>query len=233
MIDTVGTNRARYDYDPYGTRTKVSGDMDADFSFTGDYNHQNSGLLLTLYRAYDTGIGRWMSRDPLAEDISINLYAYVENDPINWEDSLGLYRWGQILKGALAFGAGVGLVAFGLAASPLIGIAAIGVGAVGVGLGLYNFGNGIKDEGSRNIPSNAFGLAGQYLDQARCPYRDPEVAGPLQKTGDIIGSLVNQIPKIAAASKALPSMISTSTSPPSPISPPSAPFPKPDYSDTW
>jgi len=32
----------------------------------------------------------WLSRDPIAEDGGINLYAYVNNDPINWLDFDGL-----------------------------------------------------------------------------------------------------------------------------------------------
>src|SRR5207245_2017074 len=54
MTDSSGTLQARYDYDPYGRRTKVSGSLDADFAFTGHYYHSVSGLYLTLYRAYDS-----------------------------------------------------------------------------------------------------------------------------------------------------------------------------------
>ena len=34
----------------------------------------------------------WLSRDPIAENGGINLYAYVGNDPINWVDPFGLYK---------------------------------------------------------------------------------------------------------------------------------------------
>jgi len=91
MVDSAGLIRARYDYDPYGRITKVSGDLEADFGFTGFYRHQASGLNLTLYRAYDPELGRWLSRDPIGEDGGINLYAYVRNDPMNSVDPLGLY----------------------------------------------------------------------------------------------------------------------------------------------
>ena len=90
MIDGSGTIHARYDYDPYGRITKVSGDLDADFGFTGFYRHQASGLNLTLYRAYDANLGRWPSRDPIGERGGINLYGYVANNPVNAIDSLGL-----------------------------------------------------------------------------------------------------------------------------------------------
>ncbi len=91
MVDTTGAVRARYDYNPYGTRTKVSGDLDASFGFTGHYYHAPSGLQLALYRAYDAYTGRWISRDPIGEEGGgPNLYAYVGNNPINLLDLLGL-----------------------------------------------------------------------------------------------------------------------------------------------
>jgi len=37
-----------------------------------------------------SGIPYWLSRDPIAENGGINLYAYVNNDPINWLDFDGL-----------------------------------------------------------------------------------------------------------------------------------------------
>jgi RHS repeat-associated protein len=89
MTDVGGVVRARYEYDPYGVRSKVSGDLDADFGFTGHYYHAPSGLQLALYRAYDAGTGRWLSRDPIAEKGGLNLYAYCRNNPLNAADSTG------------------------------------------------------------------------------------------------------------------------------------------------
>ena len=81
---------ARYDLDPYGRRTKVSGGVDADFGFTGHYHHQPSGLHLALFRGYDADLGRWISRDPIGENGGINLYAYVFNEPTRHSDPFGL-----------------------------------------------------------------------------------------------------------------------------------------------
>jgi RHS repeat-associated protein len=92
LVDSTGAVRARYDYDPYGVRTKLSGDLEAQFGYTGHYYHQPSGLNLALYRAYDAGVGRWLSRDPLKDAEMTqgpNPYAYVQNKPINAIDRDG------------------------------------------------------------------------------------------------------------------------------------------------
>jgi RHS repeat-associated protein len=94
MIASDGsTIDARYSYDPYGRATQVSGSISCDFQFAGMYEHATSGLNLTQYRAYDPNVGRWLSRDPLPDaetNQGPNLYNYVENDPLNLRDPLGL-----------------------------------------------------------------------------------------------------------------------------------------------
>jgi len=90
MTDSTAVVRARYDYDPYGARTKLAGNLDCDFGFTGHYFHLGSNLHLTLYRAYDQEIGRWLSADPMGEAGGMNLYAYVLGNPINGWDPYGL-----------------------------------------------------------------------------------------------------------------------------------------------
>jgi RHS repeat-associated protein len=90
MTDSNGTIQARYSYDPYGRATQVSGSMASDFQYAGYYEHAGSGLNLTLFRAYDPNTGKWLSRDPIAENGGINLYGYTGNDPIKLRDVLGL-----------------------------------------------------------------------------------------------------------------------------------------------
>jgi RHS repeat-associated protein len=95
IIDSTGAIRALYDYDPYGKREKIAGDLDTEISFTGHPYHAASGLHLTLFRAYDANLGRWLSADPLGEAGGINLYGYVSGNPINSWDPLGLLAWGN------------------------------------------------------------------------------------------------------------------------------------------
>ncbi len=89
VVDETGAVQARYDYDPYGRRTRVAGDLDTDFGFTGHYWNAPSGLWLALFRAYDANLGRWLNRDPIEEAGGLNVYGYVGNDPFNWVDPDG------------------------------------------------------------------------------------------------------------------------------------------------
>src|SRR5205823_3782498 len=95
VLDAYGVVQAAYDYDPFGSRTRIAGSMEADFGFTGHYFHQRSNLYLPLYRAYAPTLARWLSRDWLGEAGGVNLYAYVGNDPVNWWDPLGLIQLSQ------------------------------------------------------------------------------------------------------------------------------------------
>jgi RHS repeat-associated protein len=61
----------------------------SDFRFTGHFYHARSALHLAPFRAYDADLGRWISRDPIAEDGGINLYGYC-SDPVNYVDLDGL-----------------------------------------------------------------------------------------------------------------------------------------------
>ncbi len=90
LTDSSAAIRGRYDYDPYGYRTKVSGDLDAEFGYTAHYFHQPSGLSLAIYRAYDAPSGRWLSRDPIEEAGGLNLYEYVSNKAVRYSDPSGL-----------------------------------------------------------------------------------------------------------------------------------------------
>ena len=89
LTDNTQTVRTRYDYDPYGRMTKVSGDRDSVFGYTNHFWHEPSGLNLAMYRAYDPNLGRWISRDPYMEKVDLNLYRYCYSKPIDMIDRTG------------------------------------------------------------------------------------------------------------------------------------------------
>ncbi|MBX9706049.1 MAG: hypothetical protein K5Q00_07310, partial [Gammaproteobacteria bacterium] len=90
MTDASGAIVSQTTYDPYGIPTKLQGSISADFGYAGMYQHQRSGLNLTMYRAYSPTLGRWQGRDPLGEAAGTNLYRYSLNSPIVYKDPLGL-----------------------------------------------------------------------------------------------------------------------------------------------
>jgi RHS repeat-associated protein len=90
LTDSTGAIRARYDYDLWGNRTKLSGDLDTIVSFTGHHLHVPSGLLGTMNRFYDSLLSRWISMDPIGIAGGNNTYSYVLNDPVNYWDPMGL-----------------------------------------------------------------------------------------------------------------------------------------------
>jgi RHS repeat-associated protein len=60
------SNAPAYGYDPYGNALQGGAPL-TDFGFAGMFFHADSGLYLTLARAYDPSASRWLSRDPLSE----------------------------------------------------------------------------------------------------------------------------------------------------------------------
>lgn len=90
MISSDGNVSSQFDYDPFGRRSKLLGNVDSVFGFTGHFLHSASALNLTLWRAYDARVGRWLTRDPLGERITVNLYEYCRLNPLGLADPLGL-----------------------------------------------------------------------------------------------------------------------------------------------
>ena len=56
----------------------------------GYYTDAETGLQLCTYRYYDPATGRWLNRDPIGYDGGLNLYGYVENNPVIQADPSGL-----------------------------------------------------------------------------------------------------------------------------------------------
>ncbi|RYG48260.1 hypothetical protein EON79_04995 [bacterium] len=91
VLSETGQVVNRYQYDPYGNASVESPTgVASERGYTGHFTHAVSGLVLAPFRAYSPRMGRWMSRDPLKETASKNLYSYVEGSPANLVDKRGL-----------------------------------------------------------------------------------------------------------------------------------------------
>ena len=89
LTDSSGAVSAQYVYNPYGQVAKIQGAFDADFQYAGYYAHPRSGMFFTATRAYSPNVGRFISRDVIEEKGGLNLYAYVQNNPIRYVDPQG------------------------------------------------------------------------------------------------------------------------------------------------
>jgi RHS repeat-associated protein len=88
LADSTGAVATYYGYDAYGNATSSGTANDNPYQFTG---RENDGTGLYYYRAryYSPAWGRFISEDPLGPS-TINLYAYVEDNPLSFADPAGL-----------------------------------------------------------------------------------------------------------------------------------------------
>lgn len=91
MFDSTATEIARYRYNPFGQTSNILAINTSDFGFASMYHHVRSGLYFTPLRAYNSSLGKWISRDPVGISGGNNLYAYANNSPTQNTDPLGLY----------------------------------------------------------------------------------------------------------------------------------------------
>ena len=87
----------RIDYDSFGIIISDSNpSLAIPFGFAGGLHDRDSGLVRFGYRDYDPDVGRWTAKDPIGfAGRDADLYGYLLNDPINWFDPLGLFRFGK------------------------------------------------------------------------------------------------------------------------------------------
>jgi RHS repeat-associated protein len=91
--DITGTVVAETRYLPYGEQRWITGTLVTDFTFTGQRAERGFGLLDYNARYYDPWLGWFVSPDTILPDLanpqSLNRYAYVYNNPVNYTDPSG------------------------------------------------------------------------------------------------------------------------------------------------
>jgi RHS repeat-associated protein len=93
---TAGADRvALYVYGPFGESCRFATDAGAfnPFRWSSQYLDADLGLVLYPLRAFNPSCGRWLSPDPLEEEGGFNLHSFVENNPVNAIDPLGLVKY--------------------------------------------------------------------------------------------------------------------------------------------
>ena len=188
VLGANGTMLSSSRYDAWGVRTTqgaqgAQGAQDAaSFGFTGHLEHEELGLVFTLYRAYDPVTGRWLSRDPIGESGGINLYGYVSNNPINYVDPDG--------RNPLLVTGGAGALIGGIYGGVTGGLTGGFNGALSGALGGAATG-GLIGLGVNPIVAGAAGGALSSLANQALNGEDPRCPSSLAKTavGTITGGI--------------------------------------------
>ena len=75
-------------YSPYG-QAASTGDLVQPVQWSAEMHDEEPALVYYNYRFYNPRDGRWINRDPIAEQGGWNLYAFVGDTPILKTDILG------------------------------------------------------------------------------------------------------------------------------------------------
>ena len=118
ITNLEGTVVQSYVYDAFGSVTIYDKDgseitpsnsnyLETPYAFTGRELDPETGLYFYRARYYDPNLGRFLSEDPIEGNSErLNLYQYVENNPLNSIDPTGEILVAPIVIGALT-GAGI------------------------------------------------------------------------------------------------------------------------------
>ncbi len=98
-VSENGETENQYDYDIFGNPTLTIEEYENSIRYAGEFYDSQTGLYYLRARYYDPYIGRFISEDSYwGEDInplSLNLYTYCTNDPIQHIDPSGHWQEGD------------------------------------------------------------------------------------------------------------------------------------------
>jgi len=89
LTDSDGNLSTTYTYDPFGNVSANGTPNSNPYQFTGRENDE-IGLDYNRSRFYSLSLARFVSQDPTDFYGGLNLYAYVEDQPISSSDPFGL-----------------------------------------------------------------------------------------------------------------------------------------------
>lgn len=102
VIDENGNIVNRYAYDEWGKVITKEEQIINPIRYAGEYYDNESGLYYLRSRYYDPNIGGFISRDSdegsITNPLTLNLYSYCANNPVNFIDPTGHYSQSVIKK---------------------------------------------------------------------------------------------------------------------------------------
>ncbi len=173
-------------------------------------NFLSAGLYYYRARYYDPEIGRFLSEDPLGFGAGINFYAYVENNPVNFNDPSGncpncITAGAGAVIGGVFGGISAGLqpdatfvdVLTGIGVGATAGaVTGSGAGLVAGGLGLLGVGGTTAAVTSTLLVSSGAGAAGILTSQL---FTADQVNFTLVGASGVGGLISGVVPAIGSA----------------------------------
>ena len=117
MTNAAGVKAEGTEYAPYGTLRARTGDVVSNYRYTGKELDTETGLYNYGVRYYEPMIGRFITPDPalsmyiplvnnnrrlpnggVFNPVTLNLYAYANNNPMKYVDPNGLWAYGVHYK---------------------------------------------------------------------------------------------------------------------------------------
>lgn len=93
LTDEKGKVVQSYEYSAFGEIKRHGNKVKQPYSYTGREYDEETGLYFYRARYYDPAVGRFISKDPIGfAGGDVNLFAYVQNQSINFIDPDGLIR---------------------------------------------------------------------------------------------------------------------------------------------
>lgn len=96
-------------YSSFGKSSVEVEMVENNLRFPGQYYDEETGLHYNLNLYYDPSTGRYLTPDPIGLDGGINLFAYVQNNPVRFIDPKGLMVYQCFRKADIPFNENIGL----------------------------------------------------------------------------------------------------------------------------
>jgi len=108
LLDSSGQPvLARYEYGPFGETIRITGPVASTnpFRFSTKYSDDETHLVYYGFRYYSSTFGRWINRDPITDQLILNLYLFCHNSSTCRIDTDGRFDLISVLTSSYVQGA--------------------------------------------------------------------------------------------------------------------------------